>query len=95
MKEYFKVNVSKYVPGKSFDVVRPASLNNPKDNAVMFIFGHYMQHADAFLACHNCLVFWPEDIEVPTEIQQRHAVVRCSIPKNGYCAFFRDNAITY
>ena len=95
MKEFFRVNVSKYVQGKSFDVVRPASLNNPKNNAVMFIFGHYMQRADAFLACHNCLVFWPENVEVPMEIQQRHAVVRCSIPKNGYCAFFRDNAITY
>ena len=95
MKEFFRVNASKYVPGKNFDIVRPASLNNPKDNAVMFIFGSYMGHADAFLTCRNCLIFWPVDIEVPDEISTRHAVVQCEVPKNGYCGFFRDNNITY
>jgi len=95
MKEYFKVNVSKYVNDKDFDVVRPASLNNPKDNAVMFIFGSYMNNSDAFLKCNDCLIFWPEDVEIPNEIKNRHAVVKCSIPKNGYCGFFRDNNITY
>lgn len=95
MKEYFRVNVSKYVEGKNFDVVRPASLNNPKDNAVMFIIDGYMVHADAFLKCSNCLVFWPENAEVPEEISARHAVVKCDNAKNGYCAFFRENEITY
>lgn len=95
MKEYFRVNVSKYVTGKDFDVVRPASLNNPKDNAVMFIFGSYMEHSDAFLKCNNCLIFWPQDAEIPDEIEKKHAVVKCEIPKNGYCGFFRENNITY
>ena len=95
MKEYFRVNVSKYVDGKDFDVVRPASLNHPKDNAVMFIIDGYMDHADAFLKCCNCLVFWPENADVPVEISARHAVVRCSNAKNGYCGFFRENKITY
>lgn len=95
MKEYFRVNVGKYVEGKNFDVVRPASLNNPKDNAVMFIFGSYMEYTDAFLKCNNCLIFWPDDTDVPEEINNRHAVVKCVVPKNGYCSFFRDNNITY
>ena len=95
MKKFFEVNVSKYVAEKDFSVYRPASLNNPKDNAVMFIFGSYMDRADAFLLCNDCLIFWPEDVDVPDEIAARHAVVKCEIPKNGYCAFFRDNGITY
>lgn len=30
MKNYFRVNVSKYVQEKNFDVVRLVSLDNPK-----------------------------------------------------------------
>lgn len=95
MKEYFRVNVSKYVKGKTFDVVRPASLNNPKDNAVMFISDGYMDKIDAFLKCSHCLVFWPETVDVPEEIKKRHAVVRCINTRRGYCSFYRDNQITY
>jgi UDP-3-O-[3-hydroxymyristoyl] glucosamine N-acyltransferase len=95
MKEYFRVNVGKYTDGKDFDVVRPASLNNPKDNAVMFITDEYMEQTAAFMKCRNCLVFWPEKADVSAEIEERHAVVKCGNSKNGYCAFFRDNGITY
>lgn len=95
MKEYFRVNVSKYVEGKNFDVVRPASINNPKRNAVMFIFGGYMNQANVFLECEECLIFWPDKISVPKEIEERHAVVKCDVPKNEYGRFFRDNGITY
>ena len=94
-KEYFKVNVNKYVSDKDFYVVRPASLNNPKDNAVMFISKGYLDNINAFLNCWNCLVFWPESYDVPKAIQDRHAVVKCLNPRNGYCGFFRSNDITY
>lgn len=95
MKEYFKINASNYVEGKNYYIVRPAAINNPKDNAVMFIGESYMDYADALLKCRDCLVFWPEKITVPDEIDLRHAVVRCENVRNGYCAFFRDNNITY
>ena len=94
MKVYFKVDASKYVPMKKFDIVRPASLNNPKDNAVMFIGKAYMDQRDALLKCDHCLVFWPKDVEVPSEIRRRHAVVLCEDERRGYCGFFRDNAIS-
>lgn len=94
MKEYFRVNASKYVVGKNFDVIRPASLNKPKDNAVMFITEGYMDHADAYNHCNNCLIFWPENFDVPAEIMDKHAVVQCDNAKNGYCRFFRENNIT-
>ena len=95
MKEYFRVAVSKYITGQDFYVVRPASLHNPKDNAVMFIMSKYADSLGAFLKCNNCLIFWPKSLEVPVEIGQRHAVVLCENSRTGFCGFFRDNAITH
>ena len=95
MKEYFRVNVSKYVDGKDFDVVRPASLNNPKDNSVMFISDGYMDKIEAFRECKECLVYWPINVELPEDIDERHAVCKVDSTRYGYCAFFRDNNITY
>ena len=95
MKEYFRINVSRYVDGKDFDVVRPASLDNPKDHAVMFIGEAYITQQSVFLSCENCLVFWPKQIELPFEIEQKHAIVKCVKPRRNYCSFFRDNNITY
>lgn len=95
LKEYFNVKVSKYIEGSELEIVRPASLNNPKDNAVMFITKGHIAEADAFLKCKDCLVFWPKDVEVPENIKERHAVVPCASPHNSYCRFFAENGITY
>ena len=95
MKEYFRVNAKRYVPNKDFDVVRPASLNNPKDNAVMFISDGYMDQVDAFRRCSNCLIFWPKDVSVPDDIKENHAVCIVDNTRNGYCGFYRENSITY
>ena len=95
MNMFFEVNVNKYDPRKDFCVYRPASLNKPKNNAVMFVSHGYMSQIDAFLSCRDCLVFWPAAYAVSEEIKERHAVVVCDNPRNGYCGFFRDNRITY
>ncbi len=95
MKEYFSVNVSRYVSGKNFTVARPASLNHPKDNAVMFISEAFMGRASAFDAVSNCLVFWPRSVPVPESLQNKHAVVICDSPHTEYCRFYRDNGIVY
>lgn len=95
MRKYFEVNVSMYVPEKKFFVYRPASLNNPKDNAVMFISDGYMGQMNAFRKCHDSLVFWPISESVPKDILQRHAICLCENTREGYCGFFRDNSITY
>ena len=95
MKRFFEINVKKYIPSKDFFVYRPASLNNPKDNAVMFIGEKYMDKADMLLKCENCLVFWPESVKVPEEVSERHAICVVKNERYGYCAFFRDNDITY
>ena len=95
MREYFRVNVNQYVEGKNFEVVRPASLNNPKDNAVMFIIGSRINEMSAFTKCSNCLIFWPEDVDIPDELADRHAVCKVPNPHKEYCRFFYDNKITY
>lgn len=95
LREYFKVNVSKYDPEYDFDIVRPASLSNPKDNAVMFICPEFLSHADAFTKCSSCLVFWPEEAEIPQELKGRHVFVRSEDPRTEYSRFFRDNKITF
>lgn len=95
MKEYFRVNTRKYVSGKDFCVVRPASLNNPKDNSVMFISEPYMNQIDSFRHCRNCLIFWPSDTPIPEDIRDRHAVCKVDNARKGYCRFFRDNNITH
>ncbi|MDO5147060.1 MAG: UDP-3-O-(3-hydroxymyristoyl)glucosamine N-acyltransferase [Eubacteriales bacterium] len=95
MKEYFKVEVSRYATEKSFSIYRPASLENPKDNAVMFVTGKYVDNAAQLLKCSNCLVFWPDGIDVPNAIEERHVVLRSENPRKSYCMFFRDNNITY
>ncbi len=95
MKEYFCVNVGVYVEGKSFNIYRPASLSNPKDNALMFVSEKYLQQAKSLLNCKECLVFWPENIPVPSEINALHAVFLCKNPRNGYCGFYKENNITH
>lgn len=94
-KRYFEVNVKNYKKDKDFCVYRPASLNNPKDSAVMFVTKEFMKHSFQLQKCENCLVFWPEGIQVPEEIQARHAIIFCENPHTRYCQFFCENNITY
>ena len=94
MKEYFKINVNKYVTNKHFDIVRPASLTNPKSNAVMFITEKHMDKAEQLLKVTDCLVFWPKNFEIPYQIAQKHAVVFGEAPRKAFASFFIENGIT-
>lgn len=95
MKEYFNVCVNKYDLKKSFFVVRPASLNNPKDNAVMFIMPEFIDRSYVFEKINECLIFWPKEIDVPASISKKHAIVLSEDPRTEYSRFYRDNQITY
>ena len=92
---FFNISVNRYDKEKEFNVYRPASLNHPKDSAVMFITPSYMSYMEALLQCRDCLVFWPSHIDVPAEIRDRHAVCLCGDPREEYCRFYRDNKIFY
>ncbi len=95
MKKYFEVPVNKYVSEKEYCVYRPASLSNPKDNAVMFITEGFLQYQEAFFKVKECLIFCPKTWDVPKEVLEKHAVVPCENPHLQYCCFFKENEITY
>lgn len=93
-EKFFEVNVNKYVEDKNFIVWRPASLNNPKNNAVMFITKEFMQYAYVLERVRDCLVFLSQAIELPQVIADMHAVCVCENPREEYCRFYRDNGIS-
>lgn len=95
MKEFFKVDVKKYDKTKDYVVVRPSSLNHPKDNSVMFVTPEYKDRWEAVLTVKECIVIWPKNEEVPVELSSRHAVILHHEPRLGFAEFFRDNNITY
>lgn len=95
MKKLFDVEISKYVQGRDFHVYRAASLDNPKDNSVMFITLSFIKQIDSLRKCANCLVFFPYDEEIPEDISEVHAIVQCDDPRSEYCRFYKDNNITY
>ena len=94
MKQYFKVNVNKYVPEFDFEVYRPASLNCPKDYAVTFLTSKNYDKNAVFERCEKCLIFWPQEKEIPREIMTKgHAFVLCENPHLRFCEFFAENHI--
>ena len=95
MKEYFRVSASKYDATKTYDVVRPSSLNKPQDNSVMFVTPEYKSKWEAVLTVKDCVVIWPESEDVPDALASRHAVILHHEPRLGFAEFFRDNRITY
>lgn len=95
MKDFFKVQASKYDDSKDYYVVRPSSLNKPQDNSVMFVTPEYKHKWEAVLMVKDCIVIWPKDEDVPEELSSRHAVILHHEPRLGFAEFFRDNHITY
>ncbi|MBR4770500.1 MAG: hypothetical protein IK090_06180 [Clostridia bacterium] len=61
----------------------------------MFITKKFIDKADVFNEVKECLIYWPEDIDVPAGISEKNAIVKCSNPHTEYCRFFSDNKIEY
>lgn len=95
MKEYFRVSASEYNKNRNFDVVRPASLNKPQNNSVMFITQEHISEWKAVLQVEECIVIWPENEKIPEEVSKKHVVIKHHEPRLGYALFYRDNGITY
>ncbi len=95
MREFFQVSASKYDATKSYNVVRPASLNNPQDNSVMFVCPEYIDRWTSILTVKDSIVIWPSSEDIPAELAARHVVIPHHEPRLGFAEFFRDNNITY
>ena len=92
--KFFEVNSNEYVPGTDYAVVRPASINQPRDASVMFITTSYPQYQDVFQTVSGCLIFWPREWTIPPEIREKNAVYPCKNPHLFYGKFFADHGIT-
>ena len=93
-QEFFRVNTAAYCPGTEYWVTRPASIHNPKDHAVMFITKGYPESRGVFEGVSGCLIFWPEEWEIPKQIAAANAVVPCENPHLAYCRFYQQQKIT-
>lgn len=89
----FRVQVNEYHHKKSFEVYRPASLDAPADHAVMFLMLKMQHKLDVFFSIHQCLIFWPDVLPIPPEIEARHAVIPVKEPRLEYCRFFKKHGI--
>lgn len=95
MKEFFRVDAKRYDETKDYAVVRPSSLNHPRNHSVMFVTAEYKDKWEAVLTVEECIVIWPEHEPVPEALSSRHAVILHPEPRLGFAEFFRDNHITY
>ncbi len=95
MEKLFSVNVSKYSDKHNFEVYYPASLDKPKNNAVMFINKKNMHRVDRIRELKECLLFCPPELAIDKETEDKNLIVRVSDPRTEYCIFFRENRITY
>lgn len=95
MKEYFGIEASIYSPNKKFTVVRPSSLINPRDNSVMFITADHIDQWERVLLVKDCIIIWPENVDVPEEVVNKHVIIKHPEPRLGYAVFFQNNKITY
>lgn len=95
LKEFFCIDAAKYDAAKHYQVVRPASLSNPKNNAVLFVTEGFMKYWRAVLTVEECIVIWPESQPVPEELAEKHAVILSKEPRYGFALFFQENHVTY
>ena len=94
MKRKFKINVSEYSAKKDFEVYIPASLDHPRNNAVMFINQKNIHRVDVLRNVKECLIFCPLDLKIDDKIEYNNLIIRVEDPRTEYCLFFRDNKIT-
>lgn len=92
-EKFFEVDVSRYDKEAHFTVCCPASLDNPKDHSVMFVMGRCLADASALETVRECLVFWPEGVDIPSKIKARHVIVPVREPRLEFCRFFKENGI--
>lgn len=95
MKKYFQVHIKKYSAQKEFYLYQPASLQNPRDHSVMFLTEKYASQRNVSLEVNECLIYWPESIDVPQGLRDKNVMIQCKNPRLQYCKFFQENNISY
>jgi len=94
-RDFFKVKASEYDKTRDFIVTSPSSLHNPQNESVMFCTKQHLSDSVSLLRIKNCIVFWPEEIEIPEELLVRHVIIKAQDPRQAYAMFFSEHGITY
>lgn len=95
MKKYFSVSAKAYDSAYDFEVYCAASLDRPKDHAVMFMNQVNRHRVSCLENVRSCIVFHPEDLSIPENIRAHNVCIPTRDPRLSYCLFFRDNQIRY
>jgi len=95
MKKLFCVNARKYDNTRSFEIYWPASLDKPKNNAVMFINKNNIHRLDRLYLVNECIIYYPTGYEMPKEVKDKNVLIESSDPRTSYCLFYRENKIKY
>lgn len=94
MDKLFTVSVKQYDEEKDYEVYWPCTLNNPRDNSVSFLSFGNLKFYSVFSKCKNCLIFWPDEAEIPEEIKSyNHVFIKAENPHLRFCEFFEENKI--
>lgn len=94
MKKQFEIFAGKYSEGHRFFVYYPASLDKPRDHAVMFINRANAGRVQSLAGVCNSIVFCQEELEIPEEVERNNLIIRNDDPRTAYCLFYRENNIT-
>lgn len=95
MEKLFCINAGKYDDSRAFKVYWPASLDKPRDNAVMFVNEKNFHRINRLNLVKECIIFYPTGHEIPEEVRSKNVLIETQDPRMAYCLFFRENKIRY
>lgn len=94
MNRLFCVNAKRYDEKQDFDVFWPASLNKPKNNAVMFVNEKNVHRIDVLETVQECIIYYPVGCLIPNIVMEKNVLIESEDPRTSYCLFFRENSIS-
>ncbi|MDE7311762.1 MAG: hypothetical protein K2N87_09160 [Eubacterium sp.] len=89
--KFFEIKISN--DEEQWNVYAPSSIEKPADHSVMFISGRFMKNWKQLLKVRYCVVFWPKEYPVFTELNRRHLILPCDNPRLEYARFFQAHHI--
>ena len=90
-KKFFEVEISE--GERKGYIYAPSSIDAPHSNTVMFVTAAFVDRWDNLLQVKDCLVFWPEILDVPEKIKNIHFIVPCEKPRLEFDRFFKKNGL--
>lgn len=91
MEGYFDIAIS--INGTQVHIQQLASISNPKNNSIIFVTERYLNMWEHLVNVQNCLIFWPKEVIIPSQIEKRNKVIECERPRLEMARFLKKNEI--